>query len=81
MNGNWQDLRIAPDRTHHIRGGSAAYETRFVEVLTFHTPGLAPVRDVSGAYHIFPTGQEAYPERYLRTFGFYEERLGTERNW
>jgi hypothetical protein len=28
--------------------------------------------DSSGAYHIDPAGDAAYPERYQRTFGFYE---------
>jgi hypothetical protein len=78
MSTRWQDLRVAPDQTHHLKGGSPAYEARFEEVLTFHAPGLAPVRDTSGAYHIFPTGQAVYPERYVRTFGFYEWRAAVQ---
>jgi hypothetical protein len=78
MSDRWQDFTIAPDQTHHLQDGSPAYEARFQEVLTFHAPGLAPVRDASGAYHIFPTGRAAYPERYLRTFGFYEERAAVQ---
>lgn len=72
MSERWQDLTVASDRTHHLKGGSPAYEARFEEVLTFHAPGLAPARDITGAYHIVPTGQAAYQARYLRTFGFYE---------
>ncbi len=78
MRDRWQDFTIAPDQTHHLKGGSAAYEARFEEVLKFHAPGLAPVRDASGAYHIFPTGRAAYPERYRRTFGFYEGRAAVQ---
>jgi hypothetical protein len=74
MSNRWQDLTVASDRTHHLKCGSPTYEVRFDEVLTFHAPGLAPVRDASGAYHIVPTGQAAYQARYLRTFGFYEGR-------
>ena len=78
MNSRWQDFTIAPDQTHHLKGGSAAYEARFEAVLKFHAPGLAPVQDASGAYHIFPTGRAAYKERYLRTFGFYEGRAAVQ---
>jgi hypothetical protein len=67
MSDRWQDFTVAPDRTHHLIDGSAAYEARFEEVLKFHAPGLAPVRDATGAYHISPTGRAAYTERYLRT--------------
>jgi hypothetical protein len=78
MSNRWQDLTVAPDQTYHLKGESPAYEARFEEVLTFHAPGLAPARDASGAYHIFTTGQAAYPERYVRTFGFYEERAAVQ---
>jgi hypothetical protein len=74
MSISWQDLQIAPDRTHHLLGERAAYVARFDEVLKFHAPGLAPVRDASGAYHISATGRAAYSQRYLRTFGFYQDR-------
>ncbi len=55
----------------------------FEEVFKFHSPGLAPVRDTSGAYHIKPSGQAAYSGRYLNTFGFYERRAAvrTENGW
>ena len=52
--------------------GSPLYHSRYDEVLKFHAPGLAPVRDASGSYHITPDGVPAYEARYLRTFGFYE---------
>ena len=74
MIGNWRDYRISVDGTHHVRDGMPAYAARFLEVLKFHVPGLAPVLDDSGAYHITPDGLSAYDSRYLRTFGFYENR-------
>ena len=73
-NDDWRCSRPAPDCTHHVspRDGRPLYGARFREVLKFHAPGLAPVIDASGAYHITPDGNPAYGERHLRTFGFYE---------
>ena len=74
MIGNWRDYRISADGTHHICDGKPAYAARFLEVLKFHAPGLAPVLDDSGSYHITPDGLPAYDARHVRTFGFYERR-------
>ena len=73
-NDDWRSSRLAPDGTHHVRtsDGRPLYRARFHEVLKFHAPGLAPVLDSSGAYHVTPDGQPAYEFRYVRTFGFYE---------
>lgn len=81
---DWQTTRVSPDATHHLTvDGLPLYQARFDEVLKFHPPGLAPVRDASGAYHVTPDGQEAYQNRYLRTFGFYEGRAAvqSEMGW
>src|SRR5690242_13291069 len=80
---HWNELMVAPDGTHHQAHGLPAYKQRFEAVLKFHAPGLAPVRDASGAYHIDPTGQAAYAARYQRTWGFYEERAAvqTSQGW
>ena len=69
---DWRNYAVSVDGTHHVHAGLPAYDARFHEVLKFHLPGLAPVRDGSGAYHITPEALPAYRERYLRTFGFYE---------
>ena len=74
MTAGWREYRIAPDGSHHVRDGKPAYPARFIEVLKFHAPGLAPVLDNSGAYHITPDGSPAYESRHFRTFGFYEGR-------
>ena len=71
---DWREYAIAPDASHHLHRGRPAYRPRFNEVLKFHPPGLAPVSDPSGAYHITPDGLPAYPSRYLRAFGFYQDR-------
>jgi hypothetical protein len=56
---------------------------RFIEVLKFHAPGLAPVKDETGAYHIDNNGNHLYSERYSRTFGFYCNRAAVvqEQQW
>jgi broad specificity phosphatase PhoE len=69
---SWRNASIAPDGTHHLVDGVPLYDARFDEVLKFHEPGLAPVRDASGAYHVDATGTPAYASRHRRTFGFYE---------
>ncbi len=83
MSGDWRDYALSPDSTHHVHRGKPAYSPRFFEALKFHAPGLAPVLDASGAYHIAPDGQPAYSARYLRTFGFYEGRAAvrSKRGW
>ena len=58
--------------------GHPAYPARFLEVLKFHAPGLAPVLDDEGAYHITPNGQPAYGARHRRAFGFYEDRAAVD---
>lgn len=68
----WQQFTIAPAGTHHLNEGAPAYTERFDEVLAFHAPGLAPVRLNGNAWHIHPDGQATYPNRFRRTFGFYE---------
>lgn len=74
----WQAFVCAPEGTHHMLHGMPVYSKRFDEVLKFHLPGLAAVRDGSGAYHINPAGQAVYAARHLRTFGFYQERAAVQ---
>lgn len=69
---DWNQLKVAPEGTHHLKLGAPAYEHRFDRVLKFHAPGLAPVAMGGQAWHILPDGQPAYSARFLGTFGFYE---------
>ncbi|MCA9495121.1 MAG: hypothetical protein KC621_34570 [Myxococcales bacterium] len=71
---DWRRTQVAADRTHHTLDGLPAYAARYREVLKFHEPGLAPAVADDGATHIDLTGRPAYPDRFLRTFGFYEGR-------
>lgn len=58
--------------TFHVTDeGERTHEREFEWVLPFHEPGLAPVGDGSGAYHIQLNGDQAYDMRFDRTFGFY----------
>ncbi|MDD3804344.1 MAG: WG repeat-containing protein [bacterium] len=71
---NWKDIQISKDNTHFVYDGKPIFGKTFIEVLKFHSPGLAPVIDNSGAYHIDISGNELYSNRYTRTFGFYCNR-------
>ena len=58
--------------TFHINAqGGRAHSMSYHWVLPFHEPGLAPVGDGTGAYHIHLDGSPAYEQRFERTFGFY----------
>lgn len=72
MKERWRKYGMSEDASHHVYRGRPAYGSRFYEVLKFHEPGLAPVHDATGAYHITPDGRPAYVPRHLRSFGFYE---------
>lgn len=71
---NWKDIKISTDNTHFLHNGQPIFGKTFIEVLKFHSPGLAPVKDKSGSYHIDSSGNPLYAERFTRTFGFYCNR-------
>ncbi len=74
---------VAKDHTHHLLDGIPLYNRRFASVLKYHQPGLAPVVDESGAYHVDVYGNPAYPNRYTRTFGFYDGKaaVNSDGEW
>ncbi len=77
---NWRALSVSVCGTHHLSGDAPAYFERFDEVLKFHHPGLAPVMRDGLAWHIHPDGSDAYLDRFVRTFGFYEGRAAVQTN-
>lgn len=77
---NWKDIQISDDNTHFTFEEKPIFSKIFIEVLKFHSPGFAPVLDSSGAYHIDISGNEFYPNRYSRTFGFYCNRASVIDN-
>jgi hypothetical protein len=69
-------LSVSADGKYHtFADGSAAYNERFDEVLSFHdidnTYQIAPVFLNGQAWHINETGEAIYPHKFHRTFGFY----------
>lgn len=71
---DWKDIRLSDDHTHFTYLGEPVFGRYFIEALKFHAPGIAPVLDHTGAYHIDATDNPLYEERYSRTFGFYGGR-------
>jgi len=67
-----EDINISFDETYHLHNGKPLYKKRFRKVMSFHPPGVAAVEDDSGAYHINLKGEAIYPQRYRKTYGFYE---------
>lgn len=78
MNETWRQFSISKDLSHHLYLDRPAYHARFLEVQEFRAPGLAPVMDASGAYHVEPDGRAAYAARHLGAFGFYEGRAAVQ---
>ncbi len=77
---DWREIKVSENGTHFLIKSKPAFNKRFLEVLKFHAPGLAPVKDDSGSYHIDTFGIELYSERYTRTFGFYCNRASVVQN-
>jgi len=74
----WKKTAVSSCETHHLLDEKPLYDSRFVNVLKFHEPGYAPVKDNSGSYHIDLSGNSLYKFRFLRTFGFYEGYAAVE---
>ena len=49
---NLKSIKISPCERFHELLGNPLYENRFIKAGKFHEPGLAPVYDQTGAYHI-----------------------------
>ena len=79
----WKQTTVSGCETHHLMDEVPCYEKRFDNVLKFHEPGYAPVKDKIGSYHIDILGNPIYDQRFLRTFGFYEGYavVETELGW
>ena len=72
---NWKEIYLdEKNNTFSFRDRILFQGHSFLDALKFHAPGLAPVMDKSGWYHIDVNGTAIYRERYLKAFGFYNER-------
>jgi hypothetical protein len=70
----WQEIKNSPDNTYFLFDGKPLFNKKFIEILKFHSPGIAPVKDETGYYHINVLGEPIYSERFDRAFGFYCNR-------
>ena len=77
---NWKDIKVSEDATSFLYEGNKIFDRNYIEVLKFHAPGIAPVKDETGAFHIDNDGNDLYEERYDRTFGFYCNRAAVIKN-
>ena len=66
-----EEIELSRDETYHICNGIPLYEKIFTSVMSFHSPGIAAVRDETSAYHIDLDGKPIYQKRFIKTFGFY----------
>ncbi|MFV9896549.1 WG repeat-containing protein [Rickettsia conorii] len=71
-------IKISPCKQFHTLEGKQLYTTKFLHVEKFHEPGLSPVYDKTGAYHINLKGEAAYTKRFNKTHGFYCGRAAVE---
>ncbi|MFD2914771.1 WG repeat-containing protein [Psychroserpens luteus] len=80
---NWRDIIVSKESNSFKYKDEQLFDKVFDEVLKYHSPGIAPVRDKSGWYHIDVKGNEVYKERYNRAFGYYFNRASVihENNW
>ncbi len=70
---NWKTIKLNEfDKTFSYNGKLLFKVSNFLDALKFHAPGLAPVQDQSGWYHIDVDGKPIYEKRYVRAFGYYE---------
>lgn len=69
-----ENIKISNDRTYHHIDNIPLYKAKFLNVEKFHKPGLAPVYDQKGGYHIDLSGKPIYLERFQKVFGFYCNR-------
>ena len=74
----WAQTTVAADGTHHVLAGQPLYAARFQHVQKFHAPGLAPVVDPTGAFHVDVAGRPAYSARFRQAWGFYDGRAAVE---
>jgi hypothetical protein len=75
---NWKEIMVNKDHTGFELNGKIFFNRIFIEVLKFHEPGIAPVKDKSGAFHLDADGNDLYTQRYERTFGFYCNRAAVK---
>ena len=66
-------ITLSFDETRHTYNGEPLYGHKFEKIMSFHPPGVAAVKDQTGAYHINLEGNAIYENRFYQTFGYYDE--------
>ena len=67
---DWRQIEVS-DNNSFALNGELLFGKVYEEVLKFHSPGIAPVKDETGWYHINTNGVEISKKRYQRAFGYY----------
>lgn len=75
---NLSDIIVSDCKKFHTRDGEPLYPQKFIKVLKYHSPGLAPALDHTGAYHINIEGEASYSSRYKKTYGYYQNFAAVE---
>lgn len=70
---DWKQIKDNQTEKQFYYNGNPVFK-KFISILKFHEPGLAPVQDETGWYHINAKGENLYTQRYERAFGFYCSR-------
>ena len=75
---NWKNIKVSHDWTHFLVDGQLAFDRKYISVLKFHAPGLAPVKDENGWHFIDIEGKTVIPGPFGRAWGFYCDRSAVE---
>lgn len=68
----YQNIFISFDETYFVdKKGRQLFGKKYEKVMSFHSPGIAPVEDENGWFYIDSNGNELFSTRYKRAFGFY----------
>lgn len=76
---NWKEIEVLNNNSF-THDGKTLFSKVYEEVLKFHSPGIAPVADKTGWYHIDIKGNEVYKQRYAKAFGYYFDRSSVMKN-
>jgi hypothetical protein len=76
----YKEIKVSKSGTYFTYANKQLFNKEYNAVLKYHSPGIAPVKDVSGWYHIDVNGVEVYKARYDRVFGFYFNRASVINN-
>jgi len=71
-------ISLSLDETHHLYNRQPLYDKIFLNVMSFHPPGAAAVKDDNGAYHINLKGEQIYKKKFIKTFGYYSDIAAVE---